>query len=305
MHTPMQTSKPLSYRAAFVMMIAAATLWSIAGVFTRHLDEARGFEITFWRSGVTAVFVLATLVCREKSNVVRSVRKVGAIGILSGLFWGAMFSCFMMALTMTTVANTMVMDSIVPFLTAIAAWIFLKQRTPLRTWVAIGLASLGIIWMFAGSMAEFGTTHLAGMLVALAVPFSATGNFIILQKAGHQTDLIPTVFLGALFSACFMLPLAWPLQSSWHDIGIMALLGVFQLGVPCILLVIASRALSAPEISLIAMLEIVLAPLWAWLGAGEVPASATLIGGGFVLLALILNEVAMLRQLKRMKQDFS
>ncbi|RJX32873.1 MAG: DMT family transporter [Oxalobacter sp.] len=285
-------------------MICAATLWSIAGVFTRHLDEIRGFEITFWRSMATALFVAGTLVWSEKSKVLTTVRKVGAIGILSGLFWGAMFSCFMMALTLTTVANTLVVDSIVPFLTAIGAWIFLKQKTPLRTWVAIALASLGIVWMFAGSMAEFGTTHLAGMTIALVVPFAATGNFIILQKAGHTTDLIPTVFLGALFSACFMLPLAWPLQSSWHDIGIMAILGIFQLGVPCILLVKASRALSAPEISLIAMLEIVLGPLWAWIGAGEVPSNATLIGGSFVLLALILNEVAMLRQLRRM-QNFS
>jgi drug/metabolite transporter (DMT)-like permease len=289
----------LSYRSAFLLMVCAAVLWSIAGVFTRHLDEVRGFEITFWRSLFTAIFVAATLVLQRKSDVFVAVRNVGAIGILSGFFWGIMFSCFMMALTMTTVANTMVVDSIVPFLTVILAWIFLKQRTPLRTWIAIALASLGIIWMFAGSMAEFGNAHLAGMAVALVVPIAAASNFVLLKKAGHTTDLIPTVLLGALFSACLMLPMALPFQASLHDIGMMAILGVFQLGLPCMLLVKASRSLSAPEISLIAMLEIVLAPLWTWLGAGEVPSHATLVGGAFVLIALFLNEFAMLRQARQ------
>ena len=295
-------SEPLSRRVALILMICTAVLWSIAGVFTRHLDEVRGFEITFWRSLFTAMFVAGVMVWRQKSNFVVTLRNVGSIGLLSGFFWGIMFSCFMMALSLTTVANTLVVDSIVPFLTVIFAWIFLKQKAPLRTWVAIALASLGIIWMFAGSLSEFGTTHLIGMMVALVVPFAAAGNFIILKKAGHAIDLVPTVFIGALFSACLMLPLALPLRASFHDIGIMAILGVFQLGLPCILLVKASRSLTAPEISLLAMLEIILGPLWTWLGAGEVPSVATLIGGGFVLAALVLNEFAMLRQVRRMAE---
>ena len=290
----------LTHRRALLLMICAAVLWSIAGVFTRHLDEVRGFEITFWRSLFTAIFVAATLFWQQNTKVFSIIRNVGAIGVLCGLFWGIMFSCFMMALTMTTVANTMVVDSIVPFLTVILAWVFLKQRTPLRTWIAIMLASLGIVWMFAGSLAEFGNTHLAGMAVALMVPIAAASNFVILKKVGHAMDLIPTVFLGAVFSACLMLPLALPLQASLHDIGMMAILGVFQLGLPCMLLVKASRSLTAPESSLIAMLEIVRAPLWTWLGAGEVPSQATLIGGAFVLAALMWNEIAMLQQAKRM-----
>lgn len=295
-------TETLPRRRAFLLMASAAALWSIAGVFTRHLDEVRGFEITFWRSLFTACFVAAALCWRHGAKVLRKVRNVGAIGALSGFFWGMMFSCFMMALTMTTVANTMVVNSIVPLLTAAMAWLFLGQPVAMRTWIAVGLASLGIAWMFAGNMAEFGYAHLAGMGVALVVPFAAASNFIIMKKAGHKVDLIPTVFLGALFSACMMLPMALPFQATAHDIGMMAILGVFQLGLPCMLLVRASLALSAPEIALIAMLEIVLAPLWTWLGAGEVPAQATVIGGIFVMAALIWNEVSMLRQLKAMEK---
>jgi drug/metabolite transporter (DMT)-like permease len=59
--------------------------------------------------------------------------------------------------------------------------------------------------------------------------------------------------------------------------------------------VLASRALLAPELSLLGLLEVVLGPLWAWLGVGETPARATLIGGVIVLAALAGNELAALR----------
>jgi drug/metabolite transporter (DMT)-like permease len=75
---------------------------------------------------------------------------------------------------------------------------------------------------------------------------------------------------------------------------LLAVLGCVQLGLPCMLMVRASWHLSAPEIALLALLEVVLGPLWAWLGAGEAPALATLAGGALVLAALLLNELAAL-----------
>jgi drug/metabolite transporter (DMT)-like permease len=92
-----------------------------------------------------------------------------------------------------------------------------------------------------------------------------------------------------------MLPLAWPLQASLHDIGLLAILGCFQLGLPCMLMVHAAKSLSAPEVSLLALLEVLLGPLWTWLGAGEVPAQETLIGGAVVMSALVFNELAAVR----------
>jgi drug/metabolite transporter (DMT)-like permease len=78
-------------------------------------------------------------------------------------------------------------------------------------------------------------------------------------------------------------------------VTILAVLGCFQLGLPCMLMLAASRSLSAPEISLLALLEVLLGPIWAWLGAGEVPAQETLTGGMVVLVALVFNEMAALR----------
>lgn len=284
------------HQRAVLLMVIAPTLWSIAGVLTRHLDAARGFEITFWRSFFSALFVAAALLMQQGwRGAFGTVRAVGGLGVLSGMMWCAMFVCFMIALTKTTVANTLIVMSVSPLLTAFLAWLFLKQQIARRTWLAIIAAFFGILWMFVNSMSALGGQHLIGMLIAGAVPVAAAINLIAIKRAGHGVDLIPAVLLGSVFSALLMLPFAWPLQSSLHDIGILAILGFFQLGLPCMLMVHATKSLSAPEVSLLALLEVLLGPLWTWLGAGEVPARETLIGGAVVMAALVFNELAAMR----------
>ncbi|KIF81343.1 DMT family transporter [Noviherbaspirillum autotrophicum] len=284
------------HRRAIVLMIIAPTLWSIAGVLTRHLEAARSFEVTFWRSFFSALFVAGALISQQGvRSAVKTVRAVGSLGVVSGLMWCAMFTCFMIALTKTTVANTLIVMSVSPLLTAFLAWLLLKADIPHRTWLAIVAAFAGILWMFVRSINDVGGQHLVGMLIASAVPVAAAVNLIAIKRAGHGVDLIPAVFLGSVFAAILMLPLAWPLQTSLHDLAILATLGFFQLGLPCMLMVRAARHLSAPEVSLLALLEVLLGPLWAWLGAGEVPTQETLIGGAVVMAALVSNELAAMR----------
>ncbi len=143
-----------------------------------------------------------------------------------------------------------------------------------------------------------GGQDLLGTAVALAVPVAAAINWTVIQGLRDRRDgpdMLPAVLIGATLSAAVTLPLAWPLQASTHDIGWLALLGVFQLALPCWLTVVAARTLSAPEISLLALLEVVFGVAWAWLGANETPTLATLGGGALVLAALASNEVLTLR----------
>jgi drug/metabolite transporter (DMT)-like permease len=285
-----------SHQRAILLMIIAPTMWSIAGVLTRHLDSAQGFEVTFWRSLFSGIFVAGALLYQQGlGNTARTVRSLGAVGVLSGAMWAVMFVCFMFALTRTTVANTLIVMSVSPLLTAFLAWLVLKERVAPRTWLAIAAACLGILWMFVNSMSEVGGQHLVGMMIASAVPVASAINLIAIKRAGHGVDLIPAVLLGSVFSAALMLPFAWPLHTSMHDIAILATLGFFQLGLPCMLMVKAMKNLSAPEVSLLALLEVLLGPLWAWLGANEVPAQETLIGGAVVMAALVFNELTSAR----------
>jgi drug/metabolite transporter (DMT)-like permease len=132
-----------------------------------------------------------------------------------------------------------------------------------------------------------------GSLVALAIPIAAAINWTISQHAhdqGHDLDLVPAVLLGAALSALGTCVLAYPFQASAHDITLLGLLGLFQLAVPCVLCMVCARVLHAPEISLLQLLEVIFGILLAWLGAGEVPGTAVLLGGSLVMGALVANQ---------------
>jgi len=282
-------------------MIAVTLLWSIAGVVTRQLEQARGFEVTFWRSAFNALALLLLLAgLRGPASLWRSVRDGGRALWISALCWCVMFTAFMLALTLTTVANVLVTMALAPLFTALAARVVLGHRLAARTWVAIVVAGVGIGWMYGREVGGAGGQHLLGTAVALGVPVAAAANWTLLQHlhhgAGSGGDLLPAVLLGALLSALLTLPLAWPFAASAHDLGWLALLGVVQLAIPCLLAMLAARVLPAPEISLLALLEVVFGVAWAWLGAGERPGAAVLGGGALVLGALVANEALALRQ---------
>ncbi len=279
-------------------MVAAPVLWSTAGVVTRHVERAGAFELVFWRSLFALGFVFTFLALSGK-NPLSEIRRSGNPGFFSGAMWAVMFTAFMLALNFTSTANTLVVMSISPLLTALMARLMLSDPLPARTWMAILVSTAGLLWMFGAGFAAHRASDLAGMAIALLVPFAAAANVIVLRKVAtrdqapeHRVSLVPAVMLGGAISCIVSLPLALPFRATGADVVLMGLLGLFQLGLPCVLLVVASRSLLAPEIALLSLLEVVLGPLWAWLGAGEVPARSTLLGGAVVVAALVANEIS-------------
>jgi drug/metabolite transporter (DMT)-like permease len=275
-------------------MVAAPVLWSTAGVVTRHIERAAPFEMVFWRSLFALAFVAATLFFLHRRNPLESVREAGWPGLLSGSMWAVMFTAFVLALRLTSTANTLVVMSVSPLATALLARAVLTEPVAARTWIAALAAAAGIGFMFGFSFES--RSDSLGMLIALLIPLAAAVNVVTLRAVAARLDLVPAVMLGGALSCLIALPFATPFTASVRDLALLAFLGFFQLGLPCMLLVIASRRLAAPEIALLGLLEVVLGPLWAWLGAGEVPAAATLAGGGVVLAALVLNELSAPRQ---------
>lgn len=279
----------LTHRQAVGTMVLTAFLWSTAGVITRQLEEARSFEVTFWRSFFTVLSLLIILPLWRGRAAWAAFQQGNAALWWSGLCWSGMFTFFMLALTMSSVAKVLVVASLGPLFTALIARIFLRQRIAWYTWLAIVLAGVGMAWMFS---AQFTPGHWAGTLLAVLVPLSAAINWIVVQHAhaqGEHVDLAPSVLIGAVISAAVMLPFALPLQATGADTALLALMGLIQLAVPCTLLVICARVLGAPEIALLALLEVLFGILLAWAGAGEVPQTRVLQGGALVLVALIGN----------------
>jgi drug/metabolite transporter (DMT)-like permease len=297
-------------------MVCVTLMWSIAGIVTRQLDSARGFEITFWRSLFNAL-ALALMLGAIRGPVVlaRTLAGGGRALWVSGLCWCVMYTAFMVALSLTTVANVLITMALAPLLTALAARVALQHRLPLRTWVAIAVAGSGIAWMYGAQVGGAGTQHLVGVAVAFAVPVAAAVNWTLLQHlnhgaargkggkggkgAGPAPDMLAPVLLGAVLSALAMLPLAWPFAASTGDLGWLALLGVVQLAIPCLLAVRVARVLKAPEISLLGLLEVLFGVAWVWVGTQEAPTPAVLGGGALVLGALAANEALALRGASR------
>lgn len=281
----------LTHNRAVVLMVAVALMWSTAGVVTRHLDAARSFEVTFWRALFTALCLLFILPAVRGARVFTDIRHAGTAFWVSGVCWSVMFTAYMVALTLTSVANVLVTMALGPLMTALMARVFIGHRIPLRTGLAIVVAGIGIVYMYGAQVAG---GQMLGTLVALCVPIAGATNWTVTQNAhaqGHDVDLVPAVFVGAVISCLVTLPLAYPFQATAHDLGLLAYLGVFQLAIPCVLSVLCARVLKAPELSLLALLEVVFGILLAWVGAGEAPGPTVLVGGTLVMGALVANEL--------------
>lgn len=286
----------LTHGRAAWLMVVVTLMWATAGVVTRHLEHARSFEVTFWRSFFTLVSLLVILPIWRGRAVFSSIRHGGRELWISGVCWSVMFTAFMVALTLTSVANVLVTMALGPLLTALGARIFIGHRLAARTWGAIVVGGLGIGWMYG---AQIGEGSLLGTFVALGVPLAAACNWTVVQHAhakGHGVDLVPAVLIGAAISSLVTLPLAWPLQADAHDLGLLAFLGLFQLAIPCVLSVTCARVLKAPEVSLLALLEVIFGIALAWVGAGEEPEPSVLAGGALVIGALVFNELLGMRE---------
>jgi len=280
---------PLSHRQAVLGMLVVTLLWSTAGLVSRRLTNAQAFEVTFWRSFFLAVTLAVYFLALHGRESPKLLKQGGKALWISGFMWSVMFTCFMVALTLTTVANVLITMSIAPLFTALLARFMLGHRVALRTWAAIVVAGAGIAWMYGSSISGEGT-HLLGTLVALGVPVAGAINWNTLQRAGKSVDLVPALLVGAVLSSAVALPLAMPFQATTHDVLWLAALGVFQLAVPCTMAVRLTKSLAAPEIALLGLLEIIFGIAWAWVGAGEKPAPEVLTGGVLVLGTLALNE---------------
>ncbi len=278
-------------------MVCITLLWSSAGVINHQITHAAGWDVAFWRSAFTALFTAAYwLASRGVAGVAQDFRAGGLLWA-SAACWAVMFTCFMLALSYTTVGHVLLTMSVGPFLTALIARAFLGHRILPQTWVAVLLAGAGLAYMFGSDLAHSEGRALLGVLIAFCVPVAGAINFVLLQRSAQgaaKMNLMPAVCLGAVLSALLCLPAV-----HWSGLGAanrgdlvwLAGLGLFQLTIPCIWVVWVSQRLPAAEVSLLQVLEIIFGTTWAWLWGREVPSHATLTGGALVIAVLVVHGV--------------
>jgi drug/metabolite transporter (DMT)-like permease len=219
-------------------------------------------------------------------------RRAGWSAVLAGLCAAASSVLFILALARVTVANALFMLGITPFIAAIGSQALLGERVPRRAWGAMALASTGVAVMLGSGLA---LGQLAGNLLALGSATSFAANALLL-RANRQTDMLPAVLHAGLFGTGLALVALGALGLSpvvpVRDLLLGLAMGAVQLSLGLILYTRASRDLPAAELQLVATAELVLAPLWVWIGVGETPNAATLVGGGLIILAILTQALA-------------
>ena len=296
--TAIDTAATLRLRGT-LMVAGAALCWSIGGLLQR-LISADAWTTVFWRSAFAAVFLVAYVLWRERGRGFAPFREAGWAGVAVGFCFAAASTLFVLSLSLTKVANTLIVLSTSPFMAALLGWIVLGEPVRRRTWVAIAAAFAGIALMVIRSAAA---GNVLGDLLAFGPPLVVAVATVLIRRQ-RTVRMIPAAALAALFAMAFTLPFAEPAEILVEDLPLFVLFGVGQLGLGMILFLNGARWIPAAEASLIALLEVILAPLWVWLFIHEEPSGAALIGGGMVLAALIAHALLDARDARSVNAPF-
>ena len=283
MSTDTTTASAESRATGALLVAGAALFWSSGGLLFRFIKGADDWTISFWRGVFLVTALLALLAVTERGRMVQVFARAGWRGLASGLCFGVMMTGFMLALARTSVANVMMLMASAPFFAALLAWAVLGERPRTAVWVAMAAAAGGVALMVAG---DLGSGAFAGNLFALIIAAAAAVNIVVLRRA-RSVNMIPAIAIGGMFAALVSLPFANHVGAAGINLFLIFLLGVVQLGAGAILYVLGARHLPAAEVTLIAMLESVLSPLWVWLILDETPKQHVLLGGALVLGAVI------------------
>lgn len=281
-----------AYLRGVALVMLAGVFWSLGGILIRNVDAAGDWQILLVRSVALAATLLCVLGWRHGRSVVGKFRAVGRPGLAASCCLAAAFVCFIFAMQRTTIANAVFLLSVSPFTAALLAWLVLREPVLPITWRSMVLAAIGVGIMVAEGV-EAGA--LLGNLLALGATLGFSG-FVVGLRAGRLGDMLPAVCLAAVITACVSALLVDDLVMSLEDVVLCALMGVVQVGAGMVVFTIGSRQVPAAELALLSLTEVVLAPVWVWVGVGEVPGAATLLGGAIVIGAVTWRALGGLRR---------
>jgi DME family drug/metabolite transporter len=279
----------MTYATGAGLVFLAGVVWSVQGLLIRFIQDAGPWEILFWRSAGMVPVLLIWIWFSARRQTLTQIVAVGWPGLIGGMGLVAAFSGAIYSFQTTSVANAVLLFTASPFFAALLGRVLLGEAVSALTWFAIGLAILGVAVMVGGGIAG-GT--LIGNVAAL---LSALGFavFSVALRWRHMANMLPAILLGGLLAmtagAIASGLTGQTLLVPARDMAIAFGMGAVTLAGGLILYTIGSRAVPAAQATLISLVEVLLAPVWAWAFLGEITTTGTLIGGAVLLAAVILN----------------
>lgn len=264
-------------KIGILQMVLCATLWSIAGLIINHVDM-NPFVIAGGRSLFAALTVLVFMaVTKQRIILSRDT-------LISGILLAGVFLCFVAANKMTTPANAIVLQYTAPIFVLLFSMVFLHKKTRLFDVGAVLLTLIGVVLFFIGSL---GVGNMVGNFVGVIAGMFMGGMFVAVGNTKGE-EKMSGILLGHVFCAAIGLPFVFFTENTLHvnGIGLVALLGVVQLGIPYILYALAANKCSTISCVVISAIEPVLNPILVAVFDKQIP-SALSIGSGLFLIAVI------------------
>jgi drug/metabolite transporter (DMT)-like permease len=272
------------YLLGILIVMAGGAFLSTSGILLRIMDNPDGWQIIFYRSLSFSITIFILLCFKYGTGTIKAYKAVGRGGLAAAflLSMGSVFYIF--AMLNTTVANVVFIIGSAPLVTALVAWIILKEKVSRWSLVAMFAALIGIGLMFVDGLVSGG---MLGNLLALAMVFMFAFYLLIL-RAQKDVDMIPATGLSGLITFVIAAFMVSSLNMNNHDLLLCIALGSFQFGLGFLFLTMGTRYLPAAEVALFAMTESILNPIWVWIGVNEVPSAYTLYGSAIVLISVIV-----------------
>ena len=277
--------------SAIVVVLIAGLFWSFGPLVVRYIDDAQliPWQYLFFRGSVIFLVLNIYLFLAEGFKFTKNYNKIGLSGLIGGVSLGIANISFILSITTTTAAITMMMLATQPFVAAILAYIFLKEKISRTTLIAIIVAAGGIIFM---SLDSSGEGSLFGLINGLLSSLGFAG-FTVSLRWRKKTPKFTTVAIAGVFCAAVaILVLIFNDNNIFISVknsSLSALHG-FLVCTGLILFSIKSRYLPATDLTLLSLTEVLGGIFWVWLplfGINEVPSANTLIGGAIITSAII------------------
>ena len=278
----------MTKRIATFTILLGGFFMSFVGLMMKMIIDASGFQILFFRSMSLSLVVIIFACIITKSNPKTFMKRLDRFDLLMGIFLSLAFATYVFSMLYTSVASTLFILGITPFLAAIIAWYYLKEKPKIIVWVTMIVATTGVFLMVSDGMV-FGKTF--GNILAFfsALLFAMT---LVVARYSKKENVLGGTFLGGAF-ACLIgliasLLLNHGLLISSYDMSLSLFMGAFTIGLGITLVTAGTPFVPAAEVSLLVLIESVLGPIWVWIFLSEAMTTFELVGGILIFAALII-----------------
>ena len=286
------------HRRGVWLVFLATVMWSLAGLFARAVPHLDFGAVLFARAGFGGLCGLAVAFSDWRRGRLDLARLKTARAPLVIFLSATAISGYVAALMTTTVADVLVIYATLPFIAAGLAFVFTGERPSRRTLIAASIAMIGVVVMVADGL---GKGRILGQMFSLYMTVTFAG-LVVVQRADPDLPVTPINAVAALFSSAFGFSVASSIHMSAFDVADLFLFGVTTITIAFALFMEGAKHVPPAEASLIAMLDVVIGPLWVWLAFAETPSPATFVGGLFVLAAAVWR---LAPELKRRREDLA